>query len=160
MVVAVDAQLFGSGLDAEEAQWAWLADQFAHAPETGPTALVTHKPLAASVEELTSAPPYRFVPRNARTRLDALTRRRHLDLVLSGHVHQYRVIDMEGTRHVWAPTTWAVLPERTQPTFGHKRCGIVTLELDGTPIVDPLLVEPDGVAQLTLTEDIPSPYGH
>jgi 3',5'-cyclic AMP phosphodiesterase CpdA len=160
MIVAVNAQLFGSGLDAEEEQWSWAADQFALAPATRSTALVTHKPLIASDTELASSPPYRFVPPRARSRLGEIVGERQLDLVLSGHVHQYRVLDMQGTRHVWAPTTWAVLPEQSQPTFGQKRCGVVTLELDDSPVVKPQLVEPDGLVQLTLTENVPSPYAH
>jgi hypothetical protein len=81
-------------------------------------------------------------------------------VLVSGHVHQFRILDLDHRRHVWAPTTWAVLPDGMQDTFGAKRCGIVALTLGraGRPD-DVALVEPPGLAQHTLTVDVPSPYG-
>jgi len=89
------------------------------------------------------------VPEDARRRLKELFASRPLALVVSGHVHQLRLLDLGGMRHVWAPTTWAVLPDGAQPTLGSKRCGIVTLDLDPDGAVEPELVEPDGLVQLT-----------
>src|SRR5258706_9504295 len=61
-------------------------------------------------------------------------------------------------RRHWAPTTWAVLPDEVQPVLGAKRCGIVSFMLaPGTP-AQPRLVEPAGIAQLTIIRDIPDPY--
>ena len=148
----MNAQLFGSVLAAEEEQWAWLESL----EWSSPAALVTHKPIAAPAEEIETAPPYRFVARADRARLA----QQAFDLVVSGHVHQYRCQDFDGTRHVWAPTSWAVLPDDAQPRFGEKRCGIVTFELGSSTLVEPALVEPAGIRQLTLTEDLPNPYAH
>jgi hypothetical protein len=79
-------------------------------------------------------------------------------LVMSGHVHQYRLLRLDGTDHLWVPTTWAVLPEHVQPVLGSKRCGIVSLTLTtGTPAQQEL-TEPRGLEQLTLTVDLPDPY--
>jgi len=76
---------------------------------------------------------------------------------MSGHVHQYRLLRLGGTDHLWVPTTWAVLPDRAQPVPGAKRCGIVSLALaTGTP-AKPELIEPDGLDQLTVTIDLPDP---
>jgi hypothetical protein len=39
-----------------------------------------------------------------------------------------------------------------------KRCGIVSLDLASGTSPEPVLVEPDGIAQLTVGTDIPDPY--
>jgi 3',5'-cyclic AMP phosphodiesterase CpdA len=157
-LLALDAQLFGSGLSAEAAQWAWLADELAARPADRPIALLTHKPLAAPGRELASAPSFRFVPVEARRRLEDLLDGRAVPLVLSGHVHQFRVLDVDSGRHVWAPTTWAVLPDSIQATFGAKRCGVVEIALGSDRRAHAGLVEPDGLAQHTAGRDIPDPY--
>ena len=77
---------------------------------------------------------------------------------ISGHVHQYRLLRLDGADHLWAPTTWAVLPDEAQPVFGVKRCGIVSLDLAAGPPPQPEFVAPDGLAQLTMTRDLPDPY--
>jgi hypothetical protein len=113
----------------------------------GPVALVTHKPVTAPADERAASPVDRSCPR--RRRLSELTDGwRAVDVVVSGHVHQYRVLDADSVRHVWAPTTWAVLPDDMQRVVGPKRCGVVTLELGAEPVVEPVLVEPDGLRQL------------
>jgi 3',5'-cyclic-AMP phosphodiesterase len=157
-VVAIDAQLIGSGLPAEAAQWDWLDEQFDAYGEDRQVALVTHKPVHADDTEIAAAPPYRFVPSPGRRRLGDLLRQHRVALVVSGHVHQSRVLDADGTRHVWAPTTWAVLPDEEQPTLGAKRCGLVSIELDSAVPPQPVLIEPHGIAQLTMGRDIANPY--
>lgn len=157
-LLAVNAQLLGSGLEAEAAQWSWLEEQAAALGGGPPVALVTHKPVTAPETELAAAPSYRFWPPSARDRLARLFGGSPPALVLSGHVHQYRQLRLDGTDHLWVPTTWAVLPDQVQPVFGAKRCGIVSLTLGAEPSVGPDLVEPDGLEQLTLTVDLPDPY--
>jgi methyltransferase family protein len=76
---------------------------------------------------MATAPPYRFWPPWARGRLAGLFGAAPPALVMSGHVHQYRVLPLDGTEHLWVPTTWAVLPDQAQPVVGVKRCGIVSL---------------------------------
>ena len=106
---------------------------------------------------MAASPPYRFWPPASRRRLADLTAGRPPALVLSGHVHQYRLARFDGTDHLWAPTTWAVLPDHAQPVMGAKQCGIVSLDLAADP-PQPVLVVPEGLAQLTLTSDLPDPY--
>jgi hypothetical protein len=72
-------------------------------------------------------------------------------------VHQYRVLDLDGSRYVWAPTTWAVLPDEVQPTFGAKRCGLVILDLDDDAAVAAQLVEPDGLRSSPCSATSPTP---
>jgi len=158
VVLAINAQLLGSGLEAEAAQWSWLDEQIGRYRGREPVALITHKPVTATGTELAAAPPYRFWPPPARDRLARLFGGTPPALVMSGHVHQYRLLRLDRTDHLWVPTTWAVLPDQVQPVSGAKRCGIVSLTLTtGTPAKQEL-IEPDGLEQLTVTVDLPDPY--
>jgi 3',5'-cyclic AMP phosphodiesterase CpdA len=159
-IVAVDAQLLGSGLAAEAEQREWLEAELRGAGGGDPVLFVTHKPLTAPDDELTSAPPYRFVPEATRPWLAELLAAARVPMVVSGHVHQFRLLDLDGICHAWAPTTWAVLPEDVQPTFGAKRGGILAVELDPSGAAEARLVEPAGLAQLMLLRDVPNPYAH
>lgn len=157
-LLAINAQLLGSGLDAEAGQWSWLEEQVGERRGNQRIALVMHKPLTATESEMASSPPDRFVPPHSRDRLANLFQDSPPALIVSGHVHQYRLLRLGATDHLWAPTTWAVLPDEAQPTLGAKRCGIVSLELGSGAPPQPELVEPVGLAQLTLTSDLPNPY--
>jgi hypothetical protein len=158
VVLAINAQLLGSGLPAEAAQWSWLEQQAGQHRGRLPVALVTHKPVTAPGTELAAAPPYRFWPPPARDRLARLFGGTPPALVMSGHVHQYRLLRLDGTDHLWVPTTWAVLPDRAQPVLGAKRCGVVSLTLTaGTPAQQEF-IEPHGLEQLTVSIDLPDPY--
>ena len=157
-LLAINAQLLGSGLEAEAGQWSWLEQQVSDCAANQPLALITHKPVASTDAEMAISPPYRFLPPASRDRLADLFRDRPLALVISGHVHQYRLLRLDGTDHLWVPTTWAVLPDEAQPVFGVKRCGIVSLDLAAGPPPQPEFVAPDGLAQLTMTRDLPDPY--
>jgi 3',5'-cyclic AMP phosphodiesterase CpdA len=158
VVLALNAQLLGSGLAAEAAQWSWLEEQVSRHRGRQPVALLTHKPVTTTRTELAAAPSYRFWPSSARDRLARLSGGTPPALVVSGHVHQYRLLRLAGTDHLWVPTTWAVLPGHVQPVFGAKRCGIVSLTFAaGTPARHEL-IEPQGLEQLTLTIDLPDPY--
>jgi 3',5'-cyclic AMP phosphodiesterase CpdA len=157
-LLAINAQLLGSGLEAEARQWSWLEEQVSELAEHQQVALVTHKPLAGTDAEMAISPPYRFLPPESRRRLADLFTAEPPALVISGHVHQYRLLHLDGIDHLWAPTTWAVLPDEVQPTFGAKRCGIVSLEFATGTTPQPELVRPEGMAQLTIGSDIPNPY--
>jgi len=156
-LVAINAQLVGSGLEAEEEQRAWLGGELATRADRQPVVLVTHKPIDAAEAELSVAPSYRFLPRPDGRRVDEGAGAGGIEVVLSGHVHQYRHLELGATTHVWAPTTWAVLPDDSQPVLGAKRCGVLSLTLD-TAGFEAVLVEPDGIRQQTLGEDLADPY--
>ena len=157
IVLAINAQLLGSGLRAEAEQWSWLAEQIG-THRRQPVALITHKPVTAPEPELAEAPPFRFWPPQARDELARLFGDAPPALVLSGHIHQYRRQRLDGTDYLWVPTTWALLPDQVQPVFGAKRCGAVSLSLSDGDLVDERLVEPPGLRQLTTTIDLPDPY--
>ena len=157
-ILAVNAQLLGSGLPAEAEQWSWLAEQAGRHRGGQPVALLTHKPITAAETELAAAPSYRFWPSRARDRLARLFDAAPLALVVSGHVHQYRLLRLDDTDHLWVPTTWAVLPDHAQPALGAKRCGIVSLTLTAGNPVQQELIEPDGLEHFTMGIDVPDPY--
>ena len=158
ILLAVNAQLPGSGLEAEASQWSWLEDQLHRVDEGQRTALLAHKPLTASTDELAAAPPYRFWPPDSRDRLRRLFAGRPPALFVSGHVHQSRQFRLDGTHHIWVPTTWAVLPDHAQPVLGAKRCGLLSLTFGPGPAPEPQFDEPDGIRHLVQSADIPDPY--
>jgi hypothetical protein len=80
------------------------------------------------------------------------------DLFISGHVHQSRELRVDGTDHIWVPTTWAVLPDRAQPVLGTKRSGVLSLTFAAGVAPQPTFCEPEGLRQPTVTEDIPDRY--
>lgn len=157
-LVGLNAQILDATQEEKEdeaAQWAWLSEEL-DALDDGPVVLLSHKPISAGDDEL-AVSGYRFVPPTARRRLAAMLHHRRVLLVLSGHVHQFRELALEGRRHVWAPTTWAVLPEESL-TVGVKRCGCLLVELDDGGEGRVEFVQPPGLAQLTLGTDLPDPY--
>jgi hypothetical protein len=157
-LLAVNAQLAGSGLAAEASQWSWLEDQLRSADPGQRIALLAHKPLTAPADELAAAPPYRFWPPPSRQRLSDLFAGRPPELIVSGHVHQSRSLRLDGTRHVWVPTTWSVLPDYAQAVFGAKRCGVLSLTFGPGPAPEPQFHEPDGIRHLIQGADIADPY--
>jgi 3',5'-cyclic AMP phosphodiesterase CpdA len=157
-LLAVNAQLAGSGLDAEATQWSWLDDQLRRAGPGQRIAVLAHKPLTASMDELAAAPPFRFWPPDSRDRLSRLFAGRPPALFVSGHVHQSRQLRLDGTHHVWVPTTWAVLSDHAQPVLGAKRCGLLSLIFGPGPAPEPGFREPDGIRHLVQNVDIPDPY--
>jgi hypothetical protein len=158
MLVGINAQLPGSGLEAEARQWSWLEDTLSQRRGSQRIALIAHKPVVADDAEMAAAPAYRFWPESARHRLGDVLAGSPPALVVSGHVHQFRQLRLAGSDHLWVPTTWAVLPDHAQPVLGAKRCGIVSLTFASDAPPQPQLIEPDGIAQLTLTKDLPDPY--
>jgi 3',5'-cyclic AMP phosphodiesterase CpdA len=159
-LVGVNAQLFGTGLPAEADQWDFIQDELGRTHNERRVLLVVHKPVAASDAELAAAPPYRFVPSPARERLWERVKEAGVAAVLSGHVHQSRSLEVDGVMQLWAPTTWAVLPDAMQRTVGAKRCGLMEIELpDDGPLLH-RVVEPDGMAQLVVSEGVPYPPPH
>ena len=158
MLLGINAQLLGSGLEAEARQWKWLEAMLSQRRDNQRMALISHKPVAAGDAEMAAAPAYRFWPEPARHHLGGVLAGSAPALVASGHVHQFRLLRLGGTDHLWVPTTWAVLPDHAQPVLGAKRCGIVSLAFGSDAPLQPQLIEPDGITQLTLIKDLPDPY--
>lgn len=160
-IVGLNAQLAGSGLADEDEQWLWLADRLRNRPTaSGHVALVVHKPLVPPPRRPTDDTPPRYLPPAAATRLLEAAGAVPIDVVVSGHTHQFSNHTHQGVAHLWAPTTWAVIPDRYQPVLGDKVCGVVELSLGDDGGHQARLHQPADLKQHTLIDTIDNPYGH
>lgn len=155
-LIAFNAQLLGSGLPAEDDQWTFLEQAFA-AAEGRPVALFLHKPLFRDTWDEAHEAFGRYVLRAPRRRLLDLARGVNLRLVACGHVHQHRQFEVDGVRHVWAPSTAFILPDDLQPRIGTKEVGLVEYDFDGDTVAI-RFVTPPGAAHLNIV-DVPGAYG-
>jgi 3',5'-cyclic AMP phosphodiesterase CpdA len=157
-LVGLNAQLLGTGLPQEAEQWDFLEDALCATREARQRLLlIVHKPIAAPAPEVAEAPPYRYVSSPARERLFERAKEAGVEAVLSGHVHQARELRVDGVTQLWAPTTWAVLPDDMQPTLGVKRCGLLELGLpDDGPLAHAFVV-PTGTTQNCISPEVPYP---
>jgi 3',5'-cyclic AMP phosphodiesterase CpdA len=152
-IVGLNAQLFATGTDDEEGQFAWLDEALRHA--AGPLGVLLHKPLFRNGPDDSEAH-IRYVPAGARRRLLSRLARRDLRFVISGHAHQARRLHVEGVEHVWAPSTAFCFPDAMQERIGEKRVGALTLELtDSGHRIDE--TTPDGLVRHNLA-DYPDVY--
>lgn len=156
-LVGIDAQLMGAGSVDEADQWEWLGRELDPSVGSAPLALVTHKPLVPAAGDTDR--PSRYVPRPARDRLLGLLDAVGARLVVSGHVHQVLRHTRAGATHVWAPTTWATLPDDIQPPVGDKTTGLVALDLHDDGAADVATLSPPGLRSYTAGVDAVSPYG-
>lgn len=154
-LIGINAQLFGTGLDAEATQWTFLADALADAGAR-PVALFLHKPLMKDDPGEAIAAAHRYVPAAARDRLLRAFGAARVRLVACGHVHQHRVLRHAGIDHVWCPSTAFVLPDDLQPRIGEKAVGFVEYRFDGDDVAI-RVGRAEGMRDMLLT-DVPA-YG-
>jgi len=143
-LIGLNAQLFGTGLVLEAAQWGWLEARLSEAAGR-PVAFFLHKPLFQDGPE-DAEPHIRYVPLIERRRLMALLAKVDLRCVLSGHTHQYRDRMFAGVRHLWLPATCYCFPESLQQTIGEKILGLGLLELNPDACRFDL-IRPDGMTE-------------
>lgn len=123
-LVGLNAQLFGTGIDGEDAQWSFLTAALADAGDRS-VALFLHKPLFKTDPSETIEARHRYVPEAQRDRLMQLFATARMRLVASGHVHQYRAVRYEAATHVWCPSTAFIIPDDLQPLIGEKQVGLI-----------------------------------
>jgi hypothetical protein len=115
-----------TGLAREAEQFDWLAAQLS-AVGGKPLALFLHKALylnSPDDPEL-AASAVRYTQQPARARLIEMFAAVDLRLVASGHVHQRRDFARGQVRHVWAPSSGFIIPDRLQEVIGIKEVGLV-----------------------------------
>lgn len=123
-LLGINAELLGSGLEEEQAQWAWLAAVLDEDHDR-PTALFSHKPLWAPRAGEGAA---RSDLDAARERLLSLPGARMLRAIGSGHLHRYRRRTRPGLLEVWAPST--AYRGRTEAEATHfEQLGVVEWRL-------------------------------
>ena len=124
--IGLNSLIMNTGIASEIEQREWLAAQLSGA-NGKPVALFLHKPLFLDTpgdpEEADTA--IRYVPQPVRGELVEMLGAHDVRLIGSGHVHQRRDFTYGHTRHVWAPATSFLLPERIQPVIGTKETGLV-----------------------------------
>lgn len=152
-VIGIDIQALAAEEDVEEL-WDWLGGVLA---TRRPAMLCMHRPLMPWAAGETDEP-LRYVTGELRTRLRALIAGSSIRVVATGHVHQARRVGIDDRLHVWAPSTWAQLPDSIQPVIGTKVVGFVEHRLGSDATV--ATVVPDGVRQHVVGVTIPSPYSH
>jgi 3',5'-cyclic AMP phosphodiesterase CpdA len=124
--IGLNSLIMNTGIGSETEQFDWLASELARV-NGRPVALFLHKPLYLNAPDdpETAETAIRYVPQPKRKDLIELFAAVDLRLVASGHVHQRRDFTYRHTRHVWAPSTGFILPERIQPVIGIKEVGLV-----------------------------------
>ena len=155
-LLAINAQLLQSDLAACREQDSAIADATAGLGARR-LALLVHKPLFDQAAGETKVGG-RFLNPGPRAALLALLGDVAPALVVSGHVHQFRDSQPDGSRHVWGPSTGFVIPDRIQPLYGVKEVGWVEhcLEPDGRHVSE--LKRVPGAPTLDIG-DFPDAYG-
>ena len=129
-LIGLNSQLFGSGLDAEAAQWAWLEATLAAAVHQ-PAGVFLHKPLFLEAPGEPDMPGHATLG-TPRERLLALLQRSAVRFVASGHLHQYRARRVDGIEHVWAPSTAFLIGEPLRAAVSRLGYVAFTLREDGS----------------------------
>ena len=153
-LLAINTQLLGSDLAAVADQEDAIVEATA---SLGALALFLHMPLFDKTAD-EPAMTGRFVDPAPRRALLARLRSAPPALIASGHVHQYRGSWSDGARHVWAPSTGYVIPDRRQPLYGLKQVGYVEHRLESDGRHESRLVQVPGMATLNIA-DFPEAYG-
>ena len=131
LLLGLNAQILNApGLAAEAEQQAWLRAVLDSAAAAAPVALFLHKPLFMDHPSET-AMDQSSLDLEARNGLLAMLAGRDLRLVASGHKHQWRAFDLDGVRHVWAPSTASVNGAPTTRNWGLREVGFVEHRLEG-----------------------------
>lgn len=112
-LLGISDLLFDTGSTAEAAQWQWLEGALGSAAGKQ-LALFLHKPpfLLSPDENRTSS---MTVPQRGGDRLWRLVEAHDVRLIACGHRHEHRTMRIGAVTIVWAPTTSALLEDRTPP---------------------------------------------
>jgi 3',5'-cyclic AMP phosphodiesterase CpdA len=124
--IGLNSLIMNTGIESEAEQFDWLASELARA-NGKPVALLLHKPLFQNAPDdaETEDTAIRYVPQPQRKDLIDMFSKIDLRLIASGHLHQRRDFTHGHRRHIWAPPTSFILPERVQPVIGTKEAGLV-----------------------------------
>ena len=154
-VLGLNAQLLGSDLPAIAEQDALVHEAVASL-DGRRLALFLHKPLFDATPD-EDAVGGRFVNPTPRRALLAALGEVRPALVACGHVHQFRETVHAGSRHVWAPSTGYVIPDRRQPRYGVKEVGWVEHMLAPDGRHESRFRRVEGMVALDI-EDFPGAY--
>jgi 3',5'-cyclic-AMP phosphodiesterase len=155
-LLGLNALILGSDLSGAIEQLE-LARSAADGLKGRALAIFLHKPLAdEAYDEGLSI--NRFMTRQPREALLSALGGVAPAVVLSGHVHQYRVSTMAGSRHIWAPATSFMISDPWQPVYGAKAVGYLMHEFDADGAHKCQLMGVRGLVHHDLV-DFPEAYG-
>ena len=139
----LDAQLFDSGLDAENEQLSWFKAALRESAGR-PGALFMHKPAFFKDAGDEGSQNYASLAPGGRNTVIGLCRDFGVRMIASGHLHYYRTTKHEGIDLIWAPATAFInSKQKKRPPLRVKRCiGYLAYEFDG-PEVCHTLVQSD-----------------
>ncbi|MBL8549182.1 MAG: metallophosphoesterase [Hyphomonadaceae bacterium] len=131
-LIGFNSLLVGTGLEEEDAQYFWLANELNDARDR-PIGVFLHKPLWLEHPDDEPAPLWTIDPEKRARYRNALSAAR---FIASGHLHQYRARESDGALHIWAPS--AAFPMRDHDFGGERKIGFLTLDLadDGAVSVE------------------------
>lgn len=127
--LGLNAQLFGTGLEAEAAQWALLQDTLN--TQGTPIVLVSHKPLYSQVDG--SDLPLNAIPEDASREIEAKAAEAGVILHMSGHLHRHKIVERAGFPRMWgASTAFVCSHDRMSRRNGRIEVGMQSVTLDGS----------------------------
>jgi 3',5'-cyclic AMP phosphodiesterase CpdA len=132
-LIGLDSMIFGSGLDEEARQQAWLEGMLAGA-EGRRIAVFTHRPFMLEHPEESDAG-YWTVKQPVRRAMLELFDRHDVALVASGHIHRAHDMTHDARRYIWgAASSFLVGPEQAAGLPGEARLGAVTYDFRGKEV--------------------------
>ncbi|UPK66402.1 metallophosphoesterase (plasmid) [Rhodococcus pyridinivorans] len=151
VLLGINSELLGSGLQLEADQWSWLEQTFGDLPEGRPVLLFLHKPLWSVTDE--PGDHQVDIGPVARDRLLSLVERVDLRAVGCGHLHRYRQVQRGRTIEVWAPATAFLAVVDGELPDSRQELGYVEYTVAGDEVSAEFRLVP-GMPQLTV-DDIP-----
>ncbi|MEL6245901.1 MAG: metallophosphoesterase [Pseudomonadota bacterium] len=130
-IIGINSQLMGSGIEAEELQWAWLEQELAEAADR-PVAIFQHKPpFREDPHRPASFDDFRCMTAAARERYAALIAPSSVRFISCGHSHIHRKTRWLDKDVYWAPPASAVEDAATGPN-GHP--GYARFDFTGSDV--------------------------
>lgn len=128
----VNAQLFGSGLEAEADQDRFFESALAEGGGR-PGVLFSHKPVFYADPEDPRTYNHAVICLEGRRRLLGLCRAHNVRIIASGHLHYYRTACFDGIDLIWAPATAFINSKiKDRPHVEVERCiGYLRYRFDG-----------------------------
>ncbi|MEW1881489.1 metallophosphoesterase [Rhodococcus sp. NPDC080181] len=162
VLLGINSELLGSGLQLEADQWRWLEQTFGDLPEGRPVLLFLHKPLWSVTDEPVDLRAASGIHETihqvdvepvARDRLLGLVDGVDLRAVGCGHLHRYRQVQRGRTIEVWAPATAFLASVDGELPDSRQELGYVEYTVAGDAVSAKFRLVP-GMPQLTV-DDVP-----
>lgn len=140
----INAQLFGSGLAAEDAQFQDFESALVEAAGR-PGILFSHKPVYYVDPDDPRTLNHAVLCLEGRRRVLDLCRAHNVRVIASGHLHFYRTAQFDGIDLIWAPATAFINSKvKKRPPVEVERCiGYLRYHFDGSTINHTVIRAPE-----------------